>query len=166
MSTELYKVRGQAPTEVIKSRWQRWPFSWRIRRETRWGLFFISPWLIGFLLFYLVPMVVSFLFSLHSFTLSAPGEAQFVGLDNWRRMLVNDPNTWASLKITFIFAIISLPTGMLSAFFLAVLLNSKYLLGRNIFRTLFYAPTMVPLIASILIWSSVLNPQSDRKSVV
>lgn len=130
------------------------------RREARWGFFFISPWLIGFLLFYLVPMIASLVFSSYSFTLSAPDEAQFVGLRNWQRMLWEDPNTWETLFVTLKFALISLPIGMVTAFLLAVLLNSKHLIGRNFFRTLFYAPTMVPLIAAILIWSAVLNPQT------
>lgn len=130
------------------------------RRKAMWGLFFISPWLIGFIIFYLVPMVVSLVFSLYSFQLSAPDEATFVGLDNWRRMLFEDPQTWQALRVTLVFAIISLPIGMFTAFMLAVLLNSKHLIGRNLFRTLFYAPTMVPLVAAILIWSQVLNPQT------
>lgn len=75
-------------------------------------------------------------------------------------MLFDDPNTWETLFVTFKFALISLPIGMVSAFLLAVLLNSQHLIGKNIFRTLFYAPTMVPLIAAILIWSRVLNPQT------
>jgi ABC-type sugar transport system permease subunit len=127
------------------------------RREAKWGLFFISPWLIGFTVFYLVPMVASFIFSLMQFTLSAPENSRFIGLDNWRKMLFEDPNTWTSLGVTFTFALISLPIGMITAFALALLLNSKYLMGRNILRTLFYAPTMVPGIAAILIWIQVLN---------
>ena len=75
-------------------------------------------------------------------------------------MLFNDPKTWETLFVTFKFALISLPIGMISAFLLEVLLNSQHLIGKNIFRTLFYAPTMVPLIAAILIWSRVLNPQT------
>lgn len=130
------------------------------RREARWGILFISPWLLGFLIFYLLPMIASLVFTTHNFTLSAPDEARFVGLDNWNRMLFHDATTWDSLQVTFIFGAISLPIGMVTAFMLAVLLNSKHLLAPNLFRTLFYAPTMVPLIASILIWSSVLNPQS------
>ncbi|MEO1164452.1 MAG: sugar ABC transporter permease [Chloroflexota bacterium] len=130
------------------------------RRKAMWGLFFISPWLIGFIIFYLVPMVVSLVFSVYRFELSAPDEATFVGLDNWRRMLFEDPQTWQALRVTLVFAVISLPIGMFTAFMLAVLLNSKHLMGRNLFRTLFYAPTMVPLVAAILIWSQVLNPQT------
>ncbi|MCI0712121.1 MAG: sugar ABC transporter permease [Chloroflexi bacterium] len=130
------------------------------RREARWGLLFITPWLIGFLIFYLAPMIISLVFSTYDFTLSAPDDARFIGLDNWKRMLFDDANTWDSLRVTFVFGAISLPIGMFSAFMLAVLLNSKHLMAPNLFRTLFYAPTMVPLIAGILIWSSVLNPQS------
>jgi multiple sugar transport system permease protein len=130
------------------------------RREAKWGLFFISPWLFGFLFFYLAPMIVSLIFSVYDFTLSNPDEATFIGFDNWRRMLLEDPKVWETLLVTLRFAVISLPIGMITAFSLAVLLNSKNLIGRNIFRTLFYAPTMIPGIASILIWSSVLNSQT------
>ena len=130
------------------------------RREAKWGLFFISPWLFGFLVFYLAPMIASLVFSLFNFTLSAPDEARFIGFGNWQRMLFQDPNTWESLAVTFRFALISFPIGMIISFALAVLLNSKYLIGRNIFRSLFYAPTMVPGIAAILIWIQVLNPNT------
>lgn len=132
------------------------PLAWR---EARWGFFFISPWLIGFTIFYIAPMIVSAGFSLFDFTLSNPEGAAFVGLGNWQRML-NDPETWTSLWITFRFALISFPIGMVLALGLALLLNSKNLLGRNVFRTLFYAPTMVPGIASILIWAQMLNPNT------
>jgi len=130
------------------------------RREAKWGYFFISPWVIGFAIFYFVPMIASLGFSVFDFTLSKPDEATFVGLDNWRRMLFEDPQTWEALQVTLTFALISLPIGMISAFLLAVLLNSESLIGKNVFRTLFYAPTMVPAIAAILIWSQVLNPQT------
>jgi multiple sugar transport system permease protein len=130
------------------------------RREAAWGFAFIAPWLLGFLFFYLAPMVISLVFSVYDFTLSNPDEAHFIGFDNWRRMLLEDPKVWETLLVTLRFAVISLPIGMVTAFLLAVLLNSKNLIGRNVFRTLFYAPTMIPGIASILIWSSVLNSQS------
>lgn len=130
------------------------------RREARWGLIFISPWLIGFTLFYLMPMIASLIFSTYDFTLSAPEDAHFVGFDNWNRMLFHDSNVWEGLRVTFTFGTVSLLIGMTSAFLLAVLLNSKHLMARNVFRTLFYAPTMVPLIAAIVIWSRVLNPQT------
>jgi multiple sugar transport system permease protein len=102
-------------------------------------------------------MVTSLGFTMMDFTLSDPEASTFVGLDNWRRMLFEDPNTWVTMGVTFKFALISLPIGMFAALMLAVLLNSEHLMGRNLFRTLLYAPTMVPLIAAIIIWNQVLN---------
>ena len=156
MFSELSAARGQ-PRFGLQALFRLTPAQ---RDEAKWGLLFISPWLFGFALFYFVPMIASLGFSLYDFTLSAPDEAQFVGLQNWQRMLLEDPKTWETLAVTFKFALISLPIGMVSAFLLAVLLNSQHLIGKNILRTLFYAPTMVPLIAGILIWNQVLNPQT------
>jgi multiple sugar transport system permease protein len=130
------------------------------RIQARWGYAFISLWLVGFLLFYLIPMIVSLAFTFFDFQLNTPDEARFVGLANWRRLLTGDPLVWQSLRVTFVFALVSLPIGMASAFFLAVLLNSKHLLAANLFRTLFYAPVMVPAVAAVLIWAGVLNPAS------
>jgi multiple sugar transport system permease protein len=127
-------------------------------REARWGYAFIGLWLVGFFAFYLLPMAASLVFSFLDLDLLEPSKSSFVGLQNWRRLLFEDPRVWQSLRVTFVFAAISLPIGMISALFLAVLLNSADLIGRNVFRTLFYAPTMVPVVAGILIWSGVLNP--------
>lgn len=155
MISEMGSAQKQRTTGI-----QRILKSQLARREAKWGLFFISPWLIGFVLFYLAPMAASLVFSLYNFTLSSPETATFVGLANWQRMLFEDPDTWKGLIVTFKFALVSFPIGMGLAFFLAVLLNSKHLIGRNLFRTLFYAPTMVPFIAAILIWAQVLNPNT------
>ncbi|MFU8888851.1 MAG: carbohydrate ABC transporter permease [Trueperaceae bacterium] len=127
-------------------------------REARWGYAFIGLWLVGFFAFYLLPMAASLVFSFLDLNLLDPSKSSFVGLQNWRRLFFEDPRVWQSLRVTFVFAAISLPIGMISALFLAVLLNSGDLIGRNVFRTLFYAPTMVPIVAGILIWSGVLNP--------
>ena len=130
------------------------------KREAKLGLLFISPWLFGFAVFYMVPMLASFVFSLLDFNLATPGDAKVTGLANWARMLFDDPNTWQGLWVTLRFALISLPIGLVSAFLLAVLLNSTNLWGQNIFRTLFFAPSLVPFVASALIWSQVLNSQT------
>ena len=132
--------------------------SWIKYHQAKWGFIFISPWIIGFLLFYLIPIVASLAFSAYDFQLATPEEAEFVGLQNWRRMLFEDPAVWESLRVTLLFAVISMPIGFAAAIFLAILVNSEELIGKNIFRTLFYAPTMIPLISSIFIWNGVLNP--------
>jgi multiple sugar transport system permease protein len=139
-----------------KTRWAN--LSKLEKREARWGYAFISLWLVGFFLFYFLPMLASLGFSLMDFRLGAPDESKFVGLDNWHRLLFRDPTVWQSLGVTFKFALISLPITMGGAFFLAVLLNSEHLLAKPLFRTLFFAPSIMPFIAVIIIWTGVLNP--------
>ncbi|MGB1253357.1 MAG: carbohydrate ABC transporter permease [Candidatus Promineifilaceae bacterium] len=140
-------------------------FSWqdmspKKKREAKIGYAFIGIWIVGFLAFYLLPMVASFVFSLMDFQLATPDDINFVGFSHWQRMLFDDELVWESMGVTFIFAIISLPIGMIIAFGLAVLLNSEDLWFTNIFRTLFYMPSMVPGIAAIFIWQGVLNAQT------
>ncbi|ADN02332.1 transporter [Spirochaeta thermophila DSM 6192] len=125
--------------------------------EYRWGLAFIAPWLLGFLIFYLFPMVASFVFSLLDFSLADPGATTFVGFVNWRRAFVEDPEVLASVGRILLFALISLPIGMLFALAVALLLHSRYLLGTRAFRTLFYLPSIVPFVAAVIIWQGVLN---------
>ena len=130
------------------------------KKEAQWGLTFLSPWMIGFLLFYLAPMIASFVFSLYDFNPAVPDEAAFIGFENWRRALIEDPEVKLSFFRTIHFAAISLPIGLGFSLFLAILLNSEHVLGKNIYRTLFYMPTMIPLVASVLIWNGVLNEQT------
>ena len=130
------------------------------RYKQRWGLIFISPWIIGFTLFYFLPMIASFGFSLFRFNLANPDQIQFIGAANWQRAFVDDPEVLASFGKTFLFSAISLPAGMVFAIFLALLLNSKHVQGKVVMRTLFYAPIMIPGVAATLIWSGVLNEQT------
>ena len=147
-----------APRSAADLRRHRRGFT-RKRYDAVWGYIFISPWIIGFLAFTLIPFVGSFVLSLFDFQLQRPDEATFIGLENWSRLLA-DRQVWQSLGITFLFAAITLPINFVAAISLAILLNSRALTGQNLFRTLFYAPTMVPVIAAALIWNGVLNPQT------
>jgi multiple sugar transport system permease protein len=137
-----------------------------LRYRQRWGLIFISPWIIGFTLFYLLPMIASFVFSLFNFNLAIPDEVQYVGFANWRRALVDDSQVMASFGRTFKFAAISLPATMIFSIFLALMLNSKYVRGKVLMRTLFYMPIMIPGVAATLIWSGVLNEQTGWVNVL
>jgi multiple sugar transport system permease protein len=143
-----------AKSEKIKSSKKMSPLQ---RKEAKWGLLFLSPWIIGFLGLYLLPMLASFVFSLLDFNPAVPDQAQFIGFKNWYRALFTDNEVRLSFLRTIKFAAISLPTGLLFALFLAILLNSKNVLGKNLFRTLFYMPAMIPVVAGVLIWSGVLN---------
>lgn len=136
------------------------------KKEIRWGLLFISPWIIGFLAFYLLPMIASFGFSLYDFNPAVPDQARFVGFANWQRALFQDQEVWLSLRRTIHFAAISLPISLLFALFLAILLNSEHVLGKSVYRTLFYMPTMIPLVATVLIWNGVFNEQTGWINVM
>jgi multiple sugar transport system permease protein len=85
------------------------------RREARWGYAFIGLWIVGFLTFYFLPMAASLVFSFFDFELTRPDEATFIGLDNWRKLLFEDPRVWQALRVTFTFALISLPIGSSTA---------------------------------------------------
>lgn len=151
--------RSDAPalpgSTIPRSRW-RWTAS---RRESAWGWLFISPWIIGFVLFTAVPMAMALYFSLTDFDLRRPDEVRFIGLANYAQML-RDPNVAQSLSVTLRFAVLTIPATIALSVGLAVLLNSPRLTGRRAFRTLFYMPTQIPLVASTLIWAGVLNAET------
>jgi multiple sugar transport system permease protein len=130
-----------------------------VRRERNWGLLFLAPWIVGFLLFIAGPMIASLIFSFTDLVLVRPEETKFVGLANWARML-SDPMVLKSLGVTGRYLLISVPIALALPLLMAVLLNSRYLFGRPIFRALFYLPVMIPAVAGTLIWNGVLNTQS------
>jgi len=126
------------------------------RREGRLGLLFLSPWIVGFLAFYLIPMGASLVFSFAEFDLTELGGLEFVGLKNYRR-LFTDSSVRQALVITLRFMLISLPVGIIWPTMLAALLNSKALLGKRFFRTLFYMPYIIPVVSVAYIWQGFLN---------
>jgi multiple sugar transport system permease protein len=148
---------GSTTGETISTGLRPRPFRLSIaRREALTGLAFISPWIFGFLIFTLLPMLASFVLSLTDFDPRTPGETSFIGLDNYVRML-SDPVLLHSLFVTVRFALLIVPATMALALGLALLVNSTVLAGRNVFRTLFYMPMQIPIVASTLIWIGVLN---------
>ncbi len=124
-----------------------------------WGWVFLSPWIIGFLAFYFVPMMASFAFTFTDLQLTKPDEVSFVGLDNYRT-LIHDDYVGKSLRVTLTYMVIALPISIVVPLALATLLNSKNLWGRRLFRTLFYMPYMVPVISVTYIWNGFLNVNS------
>jgi ABC-type sugar transport system permease subunit len=126
------------------------------RRESLWGFAFVSPWILGALLFTLLPMVASLVMSFTNFDPRTPDAAQLIGLANYTRMLT-DPLVLQSLGVTLKFAAVMLPLTLLVSLGLAMLVNHPRLLGRNVFRTLFYMPMQIPIVATTIIWQGVLN---------
>jgi multiple sugar transport system permease protein len=128
-------------------------------REAAWGLVFVGPWIIGFLLFTIGPLIASLVFSFTDFDLVRPEAVRFVGLDNYAR-LTSDPLVVQGLVVTAKFALLAIPVTMIGSLGVAILVNSPRLFGRSVFRTLFYMPIQIPLVASTLVWISFLNPET------
>jgi ABC-type sugar transport system permease subunit len=129
------------------------------RREAFWGLVFVSPWIIGFLVFTVGPLIASLALSFTDFNLLRPEATRFIGLDNYAQMAA-DPLVLQGLIVTVRFAIIAIPVTMVASLAIAVLVNSPQLLGRSVFRTLFYMPIQIPLVASTLVWIGFLNAET------
>src|SRR5947208_1680656 len=102
------------------------------------GYAFISPWLLGFLIFTLYPFLASVYFSFTRYDIvSAP---HWVGLANYHTLLHSDPLFWKSLQVTFRFALFSVPLGIVAGVCLALLLNVN-VQGMSVYRTLFFLPS-------------------------
>jgi multiple sugar transport system permease protein len=132
----------------------------RISKQLRDDLrayLFVSPWIVSLLAFTAYPTLASFYFALTKYNIIEPPE--WVGLDNFRRMFFEDPLFWTAVWNTAYYALISVPLSMLVALGLALLL-SQNLRGMGVYRTIFYLPSLVPVIASTLLWMVLLNPQS------
>lgn len=131
------------------------------RREALNGLLFISPWLIGFIAFTLIPMIATLGFSFMNLKLTnaASNPLRFIGLLNYEN-LFRTAQVWRSLWITIRFGFIALPVGIILPLALALLMNTKSLKGQNLFRTLFYMPYIIPFVASIFVWGGMLNPET------
>lgn len=128
-----------------------------MRNKENWqGLLFSAPFIIGFLVFTLYPTSASLFYSFTDFNLFKP--LKWVGLDNFRWIL-KEQNVWVSIKNTLYMVVFATPITLIVGLMLAQLLNLK-VRGLSIFRTLFYIPSIVPVIASSLVWMWVLNPSS------
>jgi multiple sugar transport system permease protein len=127
----------------------------RRRSEVRWGFIFAAPAIIGFLMLKAVPILFSLWIALTDWTVV--GTAHWIGLANFQKMLTADPIFWRTLSVTAYYTLLSVPASMVFAFFLATLLNNK-IPGLGIFRTIFYIPSIVPIIATSVIWLWMYNP--------
>ncbi|MEI7984432.1 MAG: sugar ABC transporter permease [Armatimonadota bacterium] len=125
-------------------------------RENLVGYLFISPWLIGFLVFTLYPFCRSFYLSLTRYNIIQ--EPHYIGFANYKMMLFQDELFWKSLWVTIRYALVSVPIVLVVGVLLALLLNIN-VKGIAIFRTIFYLPSIVPMVATTSIFMWILNPQ-------
>jgi multiple sugar transport system permease protein len=128
----------------------------RERREAWEALLFLSPWIIGFLLFTGGPIVYSLVLSFYRWDIIRP--AEFVGLANYRQM-GHDPLLAKALANTIVYASMSIPSSVCVALAMALLLNQN-VRGLRVFRTIFYLPTLTQGVATYAIWAVVFDPDT------
>jgi multiple sugar transport system permease protein len=121
------------------------------------GLIFVSPWLIGFVLFKLVPIITALGFSFTNFYMMTPDKTQFIGLQNYLNIFI-DQEAGASLFGSIGSVLFVVPIEMAASIFLAVLFNSERLVGKRILRTLFFLPSIIPAVAIFVVVEGLSNP--------
>ncbi len=126
------------------------------RRQMRLGLLFVSPWILGFLAFFLYPFFATLYYSFTNF--DGVGSAHFIGFANYSALL-HDSLFRTALFNTFFYTAFELPLSTIAALGLALLLNMN-VRGRAVYRTVFYIPSIVPLVASCMIFVWIFNPTS------
>lgn len=126
-----------------------------IRRNLK-GIFFIVPWLVGFLIFGLYPMIMAVVLSFTNYNILQPEKAQFNGLANWNTLLT-DSLFWKSLGNTTYMTILGVPLTVGLALVIALLLNQD-VRGISFYRTAIFLPTLVPPMVVTLLFMWILNP--------
>jgi len=123
--------------------------------EERLGFLYIAPWLLGFLIFILGPLLASLYLSFTDYEVTlAP---KWVGLANYAKAFFQDDLTWVSLGNTAYYVFISVPLGLAASLLCALLMDRK-IWGVSGFRTLFYMPSIVPTVVTTLLWAYLLQP--------
>lgn len=126
----------------------------RFKRDWLIAYLFLSPWVIGFVIFTAGPFVASLVLSFSQWDLLVP--PKWVGLGNYVQIFTNDPHFAKTLFNTAYYVVFQVPGSNLVAFCLALLLNQK-LRGISIFRTLFYLPTVTSGVATAVLWMWIFN---------
>jgi multiple sugar transport system permease protein len=124
--------------------------------EALWGFLFISPWIIGFLVLQLGPMLASLALSFTEYQIVAP--PKFVGFANYVRMFTADVSFWAALKVTFVFAIVAVPLQLVGGLLVALLMNRK-VPGQTLWRTVYYLPNVVAGVSVAMLWVWIFHSQ-------
>lgn len=145
MATSLRSVHPAGP---------RWLHT-QAGRRTITGYLFISPFILGFLLFFIAPALTAAWLTFYDWNMIL--KPVYIGLGNFRKVF-KDPLFYQSLKVTATYAFISVPLSLVLSFMIALLMNFK-VRGIAVFRTIYYIPSIVPSVANAVLWSFVLNTE-------
>lgn len=155
---ELLEIKN-----LTKRKWNLKPNWSRRTRQNFWtGVLFLAPWFIGFILFTFYPLAASFLYSFSEYHSRKP--LIWIGLDNYKTMFT-DKLFWTSLWNTLYMVLFAVPITLLTSFLCAVLLNLK-VTGQSIYRVIYFLPSIVPTVASTLLWLWILNPQAGVMNTI
>ena len=139
--------------KITKKRQSRY----RLRYDKTTGLLLISPWLIGFVLFKLLPILASLALSFTDFHMLKPAETSFIGLANYGRLL-HDEAIGYLIAFTLSSAIRTIPLQLAASIFLAALLSNPRLKAKTTARTLFFLPSIIPGVAIAFMWFGFMDP--------
>jgi multiple sugar transport system permease protein len=143
-----------APAAINARRPSRFGLSALERRNLRWGLLFISPWLFGFIVFGIFPVLYTFYLSLTRY--SGIRDPVLIGTQNYQRMF-NDPLFWKAAYNTLYYTLLAVPIGVVVAMVLALAMNRK-VREVAIYRAVYYLPSILPVFAISFIFVVLLNP--------
>jgi len=127
------------------------------RRQAKWAYVFLSPAILLFLLTVIYPMLRSLQYSFFKWPLGN-AKKTFIGFDNYQKLLFQDDLFHTSVKNTLYFTILTVIPTIAIALGLALLLNSKQLRGRGVFRTIYFIPVVTSLVAVSYVWRWLLEP--------
>lgn len=132
------------------------PFYKRLSfEETFWGWLFIIPSVLGLLLFRFGPVLASLYFSFTKYDILSP--PQWIGLANYRTMLA-DQYWQKSIQVTLNYTVLFIPLSLIVAYTIGLLMSQE-LRGISVYRTMWYLPSLVPTVASAIVWRWALNPE-------
>lgn len=124
------------------------------------GFAFVSPWVLGFLIFTVGPVLASLVLSFCDYDVLHP--ARFAGVENYKSLVTVDRDfILKSMGNAVYLAMIGIPLGMVTSLSMAMLLNTD-VKGQKFYRTFFYMPSIVPVVASSVLWAWILNPDVGR----
>jgi len=129
--------------------------SYRQVNEAKWGYIFLTPWILGLIIFILGPILASAYLSFTEYAII--DTPRYVGVQNYVNAFTGDNLFWPSLGRTLLYALVVVPVGLLGSLGLALLLNQG-VKGTNLFRTLFFLPSLTPAVALALLWSWLFHP--------
>jgi multiple sugar transport system permease protein len=144
MTTRTESLAGSATKRVVTN----------AQREALYGYLFSSPGILGFLIWVLGPMIASFYLSFTQYSVTSP--ARWSGLQNYIFAFTQDRLFWNSLVRTLYYAFVMVPVGLVGSLMAAALLNQQ-LKYTTMWRTLFYLPSLTPVVAAAMLWRYLLN---------